>query len=930
MQRIFAIFIVAIIISLPNIAFGNTLPAQITLNSGDNNTREVVGTPFNTDPNKWEIDANNGFTYSTNGTLASYLTIIPADLSKEIQFYDCYESSTCGNISINANSNLTLNFGSAVSATHYNGSRIQIAQNASYTENGTTFRTTNATGGAYGYIANYGNLTLNISDYVLFYSGLGLENNGGTATITTKNVFNGQMSDYYGIAGIINLVNNSTTTINGNLSNNSAIFLRRKYASGTTHMETHRSKNTQSSQINITNSLLSVNGTLENGGYSTENLGTTTTRIYGTGILNLDSSNLNATNLVSSGFMRDDTGAIYRSKINAKNSRINITGNLTNRAYSDISLNNSTIEVAGRFASGANTNIFMNEKSQIKANEIDIQNTTLSINSVGSVGESVLFSATSLLSHNLTLGNINIYASDGSLSLFYSGILSQNANEILLNISEKTIQNIGGSVGLSGNSQKIVEGIYNDVNLSDRLKNMGANDIKTLGNNINNFMQNFTNNANQINMLNRSNIVNRLVKRGFSRGRVAESEFERVEYIRLASNSYANCGAYGNYANSSNFTYPANYERIYSDAGNSGIYDESGESAESNADSAIDKSAKIGESGESNEFSGISESAESSGISDNLYASNARQRGVGNIYRQNNLKAPSARNLGNVGNNARTTGIPANSTNPNANPNSLSQSLYASLLGGYVKNSLSGGYNYGLNVGYDVYVGDFLLGIYGSYVGENLSDDGLKFNTNNMQFGGYLRYSNSAFELDFLASYNLANNKFNFNALNTLGGFSGNGKYKNNALNVALSLGGLLHFNSNTLKLFAGAEYSQNNNGEIAQNGALNATYFINDLQRLDGVVGLEWRSFFGVGGYFFIRPEVIIPLFSNAKDTTIIFLNTPLTYGVEKGEIFGSLIIGGEGQMNSFSSIGLSGIFRASTKKSLLIGGMATLRFYF
>lgn len=824
------------------IAFGANWQGVLqnqTLNSGDNTTILIDDHPGNNSSSYWQVTANNGFVYSTNGDSASYLTLRQSDLSKKVEFYDCYQS-TCRDIYINNNSHLTIDF---KDSSHYNGSKIIISQNASYTENGARFRTDSSVSGSYGYILNKGTATLNFSDYILFSNGLSLINDGGTININTPNLYNGVNGRYYGVFGIMNLINNSTTTINGDVSSISGNLT----SFGINGSRTSHNTDKQS-EINLDSSTLTINGALKNGGTSQE--GRLDVFVYGTGIVNLNNGILNATSLSSTGV--EGGGRVFYSYVNVENnSSLRISNNFENKQYSNILVDSSIIDVGGKFSSGANTTITFGgtgaSYGKIKANEIDINGANVNIqlraNGITS-GQYTIFEATTSLLHSLTLGNQNIYSNDGSINIFYSANLSSSGNSIKLDINEQQIDNVGDKVGLNGNAQTIINSLYNtnDANATSALKSLGVGEINSLGNNIDKLISSFVNKTSRAYDVGKNSIQNRMLKR--ISGIASNSG---ADYVRLASNEYHHKYA----VSSTDF-----------------------------ADSiVVDSTSK-----------------------DKYIASNRA------IY---------PRSIGST---------------KSKSTNSISSSLYAGILGGYLSNDLAKGFNYGFNVGYDLYISDVLVGIYGSYIMENLKDSallGIKSDT--IQFGGYLRYTNPNFEIDILANYNMYNNKLNHSLMLGNSRFDTSASYKNNAINAYLTAGPLINFGSNSFKFFVGVDYTYNLNNDIIQKGFLQSTYSMNNTMYLDGIIGIEYRSYFSSDdGYLFIRPEVQIPIFSNAKDVDIVFLTTPLTYKVYNDEIFGSIMLGGEGKINDFSFIALSGVFKASNKKSIIANGMANIRFIF
>lgn len=500
-----------------------------TLNSGDNTTILIDDNPKNNQSaSYWQIIANDGFVYSTNGDSASYLTLRQSDSSKKVEFYDCYQS-TCRDIYINNNSHLTIDF---KDSSHYNQSKIIISQNASYTENGTRFRTESSFSSSYGYILNKGTATLNFSDYVLFSNGLSLINDGGTININTPNLYNGVNGRYYGVFGIMNLINNSTTTINGDVSSISGNLTSFNINGDRTPHNTDKQ-----SEINLNSSTLTINGALKNGGTSQE--GSLNVFVYGTGAVNLNNGILNTTSLSSTGV--EGGGRVFYSYVNVENnSTLRITNNFENKQYSNILVDSSIIDVGGKFSSSANTTITFGgtgaSYGKIQANEIDINGANVQLRANGiTSGQYTIFEAATSLSHSLTLGNQNIYSNDGSINIFYSAQLSSSGNSIKLDINEQQIDDVGDKVGLNGNAQAIINSLYdiNDANAASALKSLGVGEINSLGNNIDKFISSFANKTSRAYDIGKNSIQNRMLKRISSIASNASTD-----YVRLASNEY--------------------------------------------------------------------------------------------------------------------------------------------------------------------------------------------------------------------------------------------------------------------------------------------------------------------------------------------------------------------------------------------------------
>ncbi|PAF53190.1 hypothetical protein BKH42_07270 [Helicobacter sp. 13S00482-2] len=492
-------------------------PSGITLNSGDNITIRVNGIKGTRSS---DLHNNGIFTYQTNGSSSSTLTIEP-----NIPLSTFYNTGT---INILKNSNLILNL--SIPFIFNKGSSFNVVKNASLVANGTELTSYGGT------MINQGQSTLNFQTININASGTrAILNDGGVLKANVDYFFNGRTDIGVGSYGIFENTNSGNATItikSGYFSNFGYVY---KIFSGI-------ASDPNLSAISILKSSskgsLSIDGgDVLNGGDVAQTFGSGSTYYdSGAGYIIADNGEIKIQkNLISEGagshLSNTNTSNIVRSKIQAINMGvINIGLNFQNKNYSDIYLNNAgLINVSGNFTSHSNTNLYFSgnasEYGQINAKNIDITGANIFLyKGMAQTNKPYVFlKATNSLVYDPTLlGEREAISEDGTISLFYKLLVQDQGKELQVMFkeiphSDDVSDVISKTVDLNENEKNIIDGFDEKKPIDGfDIKNLGAEQIKGLAQNIESGIQMFVHNRNNLSRLrfeaSSSEIFNRMIK----------------------------------------------------------------------------------------------------------------------------------------------------------------------------------------------------------------------------------------------------------------------------------------------------------------------------------------------------------------------------------------------------------------------------------
>lgn len=496
-------------------------PSNVTLNSGENTT--IIATGEAKNRGTYLFNYGN-FTYTTNGTTNSTLTIKPK--SPLTTFYNY------GNINVLANSNLILDLGTVFTVDNF--SSYNISKNASLKAIGSEFTIYG------GKFINQGNATLNFPIMTIRTSGTdGVANNGGKLEINVDYLLNGRTALGTGAYGIFETTRSGTTIVNinpsnsGNLSNFGYVY---KNSNGSASSD---KKLNAISMIKSTlgGTLIINGGDVLNGGDVARRYGSGSTYYdSGAGYIISDNAKIQIQkNLISegAGSHLNDLNASdrVRSKISAINAGIiNINGDFINKSYSDIYLNNAgQIMVGGNFNSDKNTNIYFSGNStsygKIEAKNIQIANANIFLYKGNAKTETpyTFINATNLLTYNNSiLGEKEAISEDGSVNIFYKLFVENVGNTLKVTFKEiphsgSISDTISKETELNQNEKNIIDGFEErkPINGFD-IKNLSATQIKNMTQNIQSGISSFVNHKNTLTQLrfeaSKLQVFNRMIK----------------------------------------------------------------------------------------------------------------------------------------------------------------------------------------------------------------------------------------------------------------------------------------------------------------------------------------------------------------------------------------------------------------------------------
>ncbi|MDO7253293.1 autotransporter outer membrane beta-barrel domain-containing protein [Helicobacter cappadocius] len=264
--------------------------------------------------------------------------------------------------------------------------------------------------------------------------------------------------------------------------------------------------------------------------------------------------------------------------------------------------------------------------------------------------------------------------------------------------------------------------------------------------------------------------------------------------------------------------------------------------------------------------------------------------------------------------------------------NDLTNSIYISILGGYQKITSGYGYGYGVNIGYDKLINENLF--LGSYVGYNKNDldlDVVKIQSDNLQIGIYGQANFSIFQTDIILGYDYSNSKSikDISILSKI--YSNNAGYNTNSFNGLFQIGIPFNFSSNIIKPYIGLATNINHNTHVNEKGnALASQYLFGTEMWIRGIIGVEYIKYFQNAGYFFIRPSMQYTFYNNQKNTEVIFLGNTLNISALPAEHFGNILTGAQIPINESLFINLNLSLSASTNKTFMSIGSASVKFLF
>lgn len=497
-------------------------PSNITLNSGENAT--IIATGQLGTGGTYLYNYGN-FTYTTNGTTHSTLTIKPK--SPLVSFYN-YE-----NINVLANSNLILDLGTTFvleASSSYN-----IAENASLKAIGSEFTMYG------GRFINQGNTTLNFPIITIKSPGnSALINNGGKLEINAQSLLNGRTALGVGAYGVFETTASGTTIVNidpsqsGSFSNFGYVY---KYNGGGSVFIDKELKAISIVKSTLGGNLIINGGDVFNGGDVARKYGLNS--VYydsGAGYIIADNAKIQIQkNLISQGAGSQlnalNASDIVRSRISAINGGIiAVNGNFTNKSYSDIYLNNAgQIIVGGSFDSGKNTNIYFSGSStsygKIEAKNIQITGANVFLYKGDAKTDTsyTFINATNLLKYdNSILGEKDALSEDGSVNAFYKLFVENVGNT--LKVTFKEIPHSGSisdiiskETDLGQNEKNIIDGFDERKPIDGfDIKNLSTAQIKDMAQNIQSGINSFVNHKNTLTQLrfqaSKVQVFNRMIK----------------------------------------------------------------------------------------------------------------------------------------------------------------------------------------------------------------------------------------------------------------------------------------------------------------------------------------------------------------------------------------------------------------------------------
>ncbi|MDO7253842.1 autotransporter outer membrane beta-barrel domain-containing protein [Helicobacter cappadocius] len=257
--------------------------------------------------------------------------------------------------------------------------------------------------------------------------------------------------------------------------------------------------------------------------------------------------------------------------------------------------------------------------------------------------------------------------------------------------------------------------------------------------------------------------------------------------------------------------------------------------------------------------------------------------------------------------------------------------LYVNVLGAFQTSSSGYGYGYGLSVGYDRNFEDkMFIGAYLAYIGGGQKLDMLSNQTQGFEIGVYGRFETSILETDLILNQGYAYNK-NTKKITILDNiYSTSSGYGTQSFDVLLQSGPKFILGKNSIKPFVGVNLNFYTGANVTEDTEVFASsYDFKDSVYLSEVIGIEYKRAFK-NGYFFLRPSYEANIYSNATETKVVFLNNTISIAPPAKEMFASVLLGGEMNINDSLLFNLNLSTKASNKKTFIATGLASLKYVF